>query len=422
MREDFDCLTVVLNTLSNDTIYTHDLEFEAGKNKNMKKEVFGWLQKKTKSSDFGNDSSDNLKALMAPNEQNKFSAAAPTNSYETFKHALDESSITKLKTRKDIVEMFDRVEEWNFDVFKLYELTDGHTLFITCYTLFMKYDFLNEFSIEEETLIECLKEIEVGYHSNPYHNSMHAADVCQIMSFVIFKGGLVRLLTKLDIMGSIIAAAVHDLDHPGLNNTFLVNTNSYLATLYNDRNVLENHHCAQAFEIFRAQQYNIFAGLSPAERDEIRETIIGMILATDMSEHANITAKFQTLVSEVSNETYQKKFTEKEDVRLALQIAIKFADISNASRPKELALKWANRIQEEFFIQGDKERELGLQISPFMDREKPDLPVLQNAFISYIILPMFDTFGQLLPDMTFAKQYLEENKKYWMEKGNLSQK
>ncbi len=38
----------------------------------------------------------------------------------------------------------------------------------------------------------------------------------------------------------LIASVCHDLDHPGVNNKFLVATNSELALLYNDRSVLEN--------------------------------------------------------------------------------------------------------------------------------------------------------------------------------------
>jgi hypothetical protein len=45
-----------------------------------------------------------------------------------------------------------------------------------------------------------------------------------------------------EILGSIIAAVCHDLDHPGLNEKFLIATQSHLAGLYNNTSVLENHH------------------------------------------------------------------------------------------------------------------------------------------------------------------------------------
>lgn len=43
---------------------------------------------------------------------------------------------------------------------------------------------------------------------------------------------LSKSLTPWDVLLSLIAAATHDLDHPGVNQPFLIKTNHYLATLY----------------------------------------------------------------------------------------------------------------------------------------------------------------------------------------------
>lgn len=39
-------------------------------------------------------------------------------------------------------------------------------------------------------------------------------------------------MTPLEIMASLIAAVAHDLDHPGVNQPFLIATSNHLATLY----------------------------------------------------------------------------------------------------------------------------------------------------------------------------------------------
>lgn len=55
----------------------------------------------------------------------------------------------------------------------------------------------------------------------------------------------VELVTHLEIFALLISAICHDFEHPGLNNTFLANTSNSLALRYNDRSILENHHCAR---------------------------------------------------------------------------------------------------------------------------------------------------------------------------------
>ena len=52
----------------------------------------------------------------------------------------------------------------------------------------------------------------------------------------------------MEVFAALVGAAVHDVDHPGRSNQFLIETNNPLAVLYNDNSVLENHHLAVAFQ------------------------------------------------------------------------------------------------------------------------------------------------------------------------------
>jgi len=42
------------------------------------------------------------------------------------------------------------------------------------------------------------------------------------------------IFNEMDEVASLLAAIVHDLDHPGKTNTYLVNSGSQLSLLYND--------------------------------------------------------------------------------------------------------------------------------------------------------------------------------------------
>lgn len=71
--------------------------------------------------------------------------------------------------------------DWDFDIFKLEELTDKSPLVYLGLELFRRFDFFSTFSIDETTVKSWLLVIEAHYHSsNTYHNSTHAADVMQV--------------------------------------------------------------------------------------------------------------------------------------------------------------------------------------------------------------------------------------------------
>lgn len=53
----------------------------------------------------------------------------------------------------------------------------------------------------------------------------------------------------MDEATALIAAATHDIDHPGRSSAFLCNSDDRLALLYNDICVLESHHAATTFRL-----------------------------------------------------------------------------------------------------------------------------------------------------------------------------
>lgn len=51
------------------------------------------------------------------------------------------------------------------------------------------------------------------------------------------------------------SALVHDYEHGGLNNDFLIKTGHPLAVTYNDQSPLENHHMAAASRLLHKSEY-----------------------------------------------------------------------------------------------------------------------------------------------------------------------
>jgi len=117
-----------------------------------------------------------------------------------------------------------------------------------------------------------LQSLEDRYKPNPYHNSTHAADVVQTAGVLMravgatLPGGRLPALERFAI---VLAAATHDLAHPGVNNDFLVRTRAQEAMVYNDRSVNENMHASEAFMLAMRPGSDIFDGFSVEEYKQV---------------------------------------------------------------------------------------------------------------------------------------------------------
>lgn len=129
---------------------------------------------------------------------------------------------------------------WEFEIFELDSLTNGHALLTLSVHLLHISGVLESFpELDLEKYYAFFRRIESGYHKDiPYHTSVHGADVLQGMWYFMSTSLLQDVLTPLDVLAGLVAAACHDYDHNGKNNAFHVATQSPLAILYNDQSVL----------------------------------------------------------------------------------------------------------------------------------------------------------------------------------------
>ena len=86
----------------------------------------------------------------------------------------------------------------------------------------------------------------------------------------------------------LLAAAIHDYDHPGKTNAFLISTRDPLALLYNDRSVLENHHVSYAWKLFQNEKLNFLQNMDACVISQIRSLTINLVLATDLTFHRDV--------------------------------------------------------------------------------------------------------------------------------------
>uniref|UniRef100_A0A673LQW2 Phosphodiesterase n=1 Tax=Sinocyclocheilus rhinocerous TaxID=307959 RepID=A0A673LQW2_9TELE len=308
------------------------------------------------------------------------------------------------------------INRWGIDIFKIAEYSGNRPLTVIMYTIFQERDLLKTFKIPSDTFLTFLMTLEDHYHPDvAYHNNIHAADVVQSTHVLLSTPALEDVFTDLEIMAALFASAIHDVDHPGVSNQFLINTNSELALMYNDASVLENHHLAVGFKLLQEENCDIFRNLSKKQRQSLRQMTIDMVLATDMSKHMNFLADLKTMVETKKVTSLGVLLLDNYSDRIqVLQNMVHCADLSNPTKPLELYREWTDRIMVELFRQGDRERDKGIEISPMCDKHTASVEKTQVGFIDYIVHPLWETWADLVhPDAQDILDTLEDNREWY---------
>ncbi|GAB1861579.1 Phosphodiesterase [Camponotus japonicus] len=289
----------------------------------------------------------------------------------------------------EVVKVLKTLDDWSFDVFSLNEAASGMPVKYLGYDLLNRYGMIHKFKVPPAVLECFLGRVEEGYcrHRNPYHNNLHAADVAQTMHYILCQTGLMNWLTDLEIFATLVAAIIHDYEHTGTTNNFHVMSGSDTALLYNDRAVLENHHISASFRILKEDECNILQNLSREEFREFRSLVIDMVLATDMSFHFQQLKNMKNLLSLAEPSVDKSK---------AVSLVLHCCDISHPAKRWDLHHRWTMQLLEEFFRQGDKERELGLPFSPLCDRNNTLVAESQIGFIEFIVEPSMQVCSDTL--------------------------
>lgn len=278
-----------------------------------------------------------------------------------------------------------QLHSWTeFDVFALAQASHGKPLQLVTLRLLQNTGVVTRLRLPLQPLAAFLAEVEAQYEAQPYHNSVHAADVTQALAVMIASDTWPAHLTDVELLAVIIAAAVHDLGHPGVSNDFHIRTNSTTAQMFDASSVNECLHASLAEQLLKQPANDFTAVLSPSDLNQFFELISKLVVGTDMAHHIDTLTQFQACLDHQGPDL---SVWSPEQKQLALQLLVHSADISNPARPLKFCKAWSDRVHQEFFAQGDREHDLGLIVNPIFDREKSCPAVNQAAFIERKMIP-----------------------------------
>jgi len=241
-----------------------------------------------------------------------------------------------------------KVDGYGFDIFKLRKYTDNNELTVILPWVLAKHGLIGSCSVDFTNLMCFVRSLAAGYKTITYHNQTHAADVCQTFNYFAVEGGVKDKikLDNLEQMSCYISAALHDFEHPGVTNVFLVSMNDKIAVRHNDVSVLENHHLAASFRLMtKDENCNWQVRMSRADFKRVRQVIIQTVLSTDMTKHFT---ELGHLNSRMRDEDFDP-VAEAKDKELFIGFMFHLSDISNPAKPWELCRLWADLIFVEFF-------------------------------------------------------------------------
>jgi len=169
----------------------------------------------------------------------------------------------------------------------------------------------------------------------------------------------------------------------------------------------------------------IFNRLTKQTYQEIRKICIDAILHTDTAFHFKMIKEVQ-MIYEMNSEIFDSCLIEDwpsedalvcfrapESRKLLVKLFLHVADLSNPMKPFRICRLWAYQVQEEFFLQGDKEKSLGIPVHALNDRDKVNKAYAQISFIEFLVSPMLVAACKVVAPLERFGDQMLQNAKGW---------
>ncbi|KAK2852034.1 hypothetical protein Q5P01_008310 [Channa striata] len=293
--------------------------------------------------------------------------------------------------------------------FSDFDLSDTETTLATI-RMFVDLNLVQNFQMKYTSLCQWVLSVKKNYRKNvAYHNWRHAFNTAQCMFALLKSGRLQNNLSDLEILALMIATLSHDLDHRGVNNSYIQRSDHPLAQLY-CHSTMEHHHFDQCLMILNSPGNQILSSLSLDEYKTTLKMIEKAILATDLALYMKKRGEFFELTK-----NSQFVWDDEHHRDLLRSMLMTACDISAITKPWPVQKRVAELVATEFFEQGDKERqELNIEPIDLMNRDKRDkIPSMQVSFIDAICIQLYETLAGM---SEFCSPLLDgclKNRQHW---------
>ena len=288
--------------------------------------------------------------------------------------------------------------------------------FNTVYTMFKTSGIIEQYNVDLKIFYNFLEQAEIFYskYKNAYHNFEHGLTVLNGCYYFLMNSNAHSFFDDTGVAAFLFGSFMHDVDHPGHNNDFEINSYGDLALFYNNQHVLENHHCFTAFKILKKN--NFFENMeSKNEFMVFRKITIELILMTDPKHHLEHLNKLEKLIEKTKKEEFKENVNFDNFIALA-GVMVHAADLHGPVKKLSEAKKWSSKIKIEFLDQLEKEENLGIPVTGFfkdLNNNKKSL-INEIFFIGNIVKPLYVVIDDFF-EGSFGKEvnYINSNLSEW---------
>ena len=265
--------------------------------------------------------------------------------------------------------------------------------------------------VDRERLRGFIRKVSHHYRENPYHNFHHAVDTVNTVGWMVSRPGLAANLPPHFRFLLMLTALIHDVEHPGNNNQWEVQTQSALAKRYENVAVLEKHSLAVTLKIMADPAHDLLLPFGVPVAERWLRIIEEVVLATDFAMHRQFIDDFKAYLASQPRDYGNPVF-----LSWLARAIMKAADIANTSKPFPEAKVWGQRVMMEFWAQGVMEKQHNLPVGPLNDPETVQLNAAQAGFIRFAALELFELLSSVDAGLQEMVDNLRSNLQVYEEK------
>jgi len=299
----------------------------------------------------------------------------------------DERELLTLSRDDELGSQTTEARCWGYDIRRLDDPTNHRPLSYVAYLALSQLGCVRQLDLDTRKLGNFLSSIEHSMpDGNPYHNRLHVAGVVQHM-FVQLSS--MHIDDPVVNCACVIAAVVHDCMHPGVSADRWreIDPDSLPAGTS-----LEQYHLDSAVSLMTRPANNFLSDVAPEVTRELQGLVSELVLATDMSKHAQVMTDVQRASSACRSES--------RPIWL-FRLLMKVADLHHCVGSTASHLCWVKNLYAE--IHGERADEL-----------PPSFSCDQLQFFDKVVLPMVDTLVAICPVTAPACRLARINRSLWL--------